>query len=133
MSECVIEAVQLCLPCWIFHNNNPGSVAANDLLRITEQESQTSTKEHQNNEGNICSVGDSSSDFDVDISAESDLFQLDVAMTDSSLHTYKTAHTGANVEDSPEPCEITTFLVFVGVRHHDSTLSRPKNARTRTQ
>lgn len=51
----------------------------------------------------------------------------------SSRHTYKTAHTGANVKDTPEPGEIPAFQVFVGVGHHDSSLGRPQDTRTDTQ
>lgn len=47
--------------------------------------------------------------------------------------TYQTAHTSANVEDSPEPGEIPAFLVFVRVGHHDGTLGRPQDTRTCTQ
>lgn len=48
-------------------------------------------------------------------------------------YTYQTTHTGANVKDTPEPREIPSFLVLVGVRHHDSSLSRPQDTRTGTQ
>jgi hypothetical protein len=69
----VPEPVQLGFPSWVFHNDNPGSIAADDLLRVAEHESQASAKEHQDDESDVCSVGDSGSDFDVDIRAESDL------------------------------------------------------------
>jgi hypothetical protein len=73
----VVEPVQLGFPCWVFHYNDAGSVATNDLLRVTEHKSQTSAKEHQDNESNVRSVRDSGSDFDVDIRAESDLRTVD--------------------------------------------------------
>lgn len=72
----VVEPVQLRFPRRVLHHNNPGSIAANDLLRITEQESQAGTKEHQHNKSNIRSIGDGGSFFDVDIRTKRDLLPV---------------------------------------------------------
>lgn len=50
---------------------------ANDLIRIAEHESQASAKEHQDDESDVRSVGDSGGFFDVDIRAEGDLRTVD--------------------------------------------------------
>jgi hypothetical protein len=67
--ERVVEPVQLGFPRWIFHHNDAGAVAANDLVRVTNEESQASAKEHQDDERDVRSIGDRGGDFDVDIRA----------------------------------------------------------------
>jgi hypothetical protein len=75
--ERVPQSPQLGFPGWVFHDDNAGSVAADDLLRVTEHESQASAEEHQHDESNVCSVGNSGGDFDIDIGAEGDLDPVD--------------------------------------------------------
>lgn len=47
--------------------------------------------------------------------------------------SYQTAHTGANVEDTPEPSKVTTLLLFIGIGHHDGTLGTPQKTSTNTK
>lgn len=71
--EGVPESPQLSFPGWVFHDDNAGSVAADDLVRVAQQESQASAEEHQDDESDVCSVGDSGGDFDVEVGAKRDL------------------------------------------------------------
>lgn len=48
-------------------------------------------------------------------------------------HAYQATDASANIEDTPEPSKVGTFLILIGVRQHNSALGRPQNTRANTQ
>jgi hypothetical protein len=47
--------------------------------------------------------------------------------------TYQTSNDCAHVEDSPEPCEVSTLGTLVGIGGHDSSLRSPQETGTDTE
>ena len=46
---------------------------------------------------------------------------------------YQTANDGPHVEDTPEPCEVSTLLTLSRIRDHEGALSGPQETGTNTE
>lgn len=58
---------------------------------------------------------------------------MDTRDKEAEKETYKASDDGSQVEDSPEPSEVMTLLMFMGIRDHDSSLGGPKHSCAYTQ
>lgn len=96
------------------HSLHPRSILADNLLWRDKEEGENGASSHQDEEANICAIVDGFVVFRVPI--------LD--------NWGNRADHSAHVEDGPEETDVTTFLGFGGVGHHDSALGCPEEGCT---
>ena len=77
-SNSLPEPDELGLPGWVLHEHDAGSVRSDNIIGVAEHEGQNGTAKHENDEGDVGSVGDCFVGLDVDILAERDLRLLDM-------------------------------------------------------
>lgn len=69
----------------------------------------------------------------MDVRSEGDLASSQLFESDHGNHTYQATHAGANIEDTPEPSEVGTLLILMGIRQHNGALGRPQNTGANTE
>jgi len=85
-----------------------GEIASDDLMRRCQEEGKDKSTDHQYEKSNISPI------IDILKSRVPILPHGDSSSDDSS-----------EIENGPEETNVATFLLFGGIRHHDSTLCGP--------
>jgi len=85
-----------------------GEIASNDLVRRCQEEGENKSTDHQYEKGNISPI------IDI-LKSRVPILPHGDSSTDDS----------AEIENGPEETNVSTFLLFSGIRHHDSSLCSP--------
>ena len=86
-------------------------------MGVAKEECEKCAAGHKDDESNVSSIGD--------------IFVADDGEVLSKGN--QRSNDGTHVEDTPEPSEVATFLLFKRVRKHDGSLSSPKKTSTNTE
>lgn len=136
----------------MLHDNDLATIATDDVLGVNQCPGKSSADERQDQEANVGSVADRLGLGGVDALAERDLAdkvsgglakekpqnresrrRAMGSRHEQAGSTHQTTNDGAQVEDHPEPGNVSTLGVFGRVRHHDGTLGAPENSCADTQ
>ena len=64
---------ELGLPAGVLHQDNASPIRSDDITGVAKAQSNTSTQEHEDDEPDVGTIGDSAVGLDIDILAERDL------------------------------------------------------------
>lgn len=64
---------ELGLPTWVFHQNDLGSIGADNIIGVAEKQGEACPEEHKNDEGNVSAVPNCFVFFDMDVLPDGDL------------------------------------------------------------
>lgn len=112
-----VQTLEFGPPAGVLHENDLCTVRTDDLVGIDEEKSQESAGNHEDDESNVSTVGDRGGHLDVDVLTEGN----------------QTTETTTDVEDTPEPSPVATFLGFSWVGNHDDTLGSPQDTGANTE